>query len=287
MIYNKLANSDIKISKLGFGTWALSKTGWKDVNQDEAIKCLEKAYEYGINFFDTAPIYGFGKAEEIIGEVLHSIRDKIIIASKFGLIWDNYKTIKHDLSKDSIMYEIETSLKRLKTDYIDLYQVHWPDKKTSFNDVFNSLNLLKKQGVIKNIGVSNFNLDELKTASSICNISSIQNRFNLLQNEDLESIIPFCIENNISYIGYSPLAQGLLSGKIKRDYKTDKKDIRRFNPLFKDNKVFDIIDTLEKPILKTSLKYLMDTKGLSSFLISITKLKHFEENINLFNELSK
>ena len=165
MKYNKIKNIDKKVSLLGFGCWALSKHGWKDVNQEEAIKTLEKSIELGINFFDTAPIYGFGNSEKILGEVTKSIRKDIVIASKFGLRWNEWGHVIHDISRDSILFEIEATLKRLKTDYLDLYQVHHLDSKTPLDIVFTTLNHLKEQGVIKSIGVSNLKLEDLRQAS--------------------------------------------------------------------------------------------------------------------------
>ena len=289
MKYNKLKNIEKEISLLGFGCWALSKHGWKGVNQVEAIKTLERSIELGVNFFDTAPIYGFGKSEEILGEITKSIRKDIVIASKFGLRWNEWGHVTHDISRDSILFEIETSLKRLKTDYIDLYQVHHLDDKTSLEVVFNTLNELKNQGTIKGIGVSNFKLEDLKKASTLCDISTIQNQYNILQNNDEKDILPFCEENNISYISYSTLAQGLLSEKVKKGYKFAKMDIRKFNELFHDENIYDKIDTLKtsnKSLLETSFEYVLQQQSIKSVLVSTTKIKNLEENIKLINKLS-
>jgi len=290
MKYNNIKNIDKKISLLGFGCWALSKHGWKDVNQGEAIKTLEKSIELGINFFDTAPIYGFGRSEEILGEVTRSIRKNIVIASKFGLRWNEWGHVTHDISRDSILFEIEASLKRLKTDYIDLYQVHHLDKKTSLNTVFETLNELKKQNIIKGIGVSNFNLEELRQASNLCDISSIQNQYNILQTNDEKDILPFCQNNNIGYISYSTLAQGLLSEKVKKGYKFAKMDIRKFNDLFYEKDIFDRIETLKstnKPLIESAFEYVMKQEAVKSILVSTTKVKNLEENIKLIKKLSK
>ncbi|TDT69181.1 aryl-alcohol dehydrogenase-like predicted oxidoreductase [Hypnocyclicus thermotrophus] len=279
MKYNLLGNSDLNVSKIGFGCWATSKHGWKDVNLNDAIKTLETSFEYGINFFDTAPIYGFGKSEEILGQVFNSVRNKIIIATKFGLRWNEFGKVIHDLSRDSIMYEIEASLKRLRTNYIDLYQIHWPDNKTDILEVINTLEELKSQKIIKHIGVSNLNIDDLKKISSF--IVSTQNKYNLLEKNVESNILPFCNKKNIGFIAYSPLAQGLLSGKIDSSYKFSKNDIRRFNPLFKDKELFNKIDKINKPLINSALKFLLEKKDVSSILISMTKLNHLKENIKI------
>lgn len=290
MKYNKIKNIDKEISLLGFGCWALSKHGWKDVNQGEAIKTLEKSIELGINFFDTAPIYGFGKSEEILGEVTRSIRKDIVIASKFGLRWNEWGHVTHNISRDSILFEIEATLKRLKTDYIDLYQVHHLDNETSLDAVFETLNELKEQNVIKGVGVSNFKLEELKQASNLCDISSIQNQYNMLQTNDERDILPFCQNNDIGYISYSTLAQGLLSEKVKKGYKFAKMDIRKFNDLFHDRETFDRIEALRspnKPLIESAFEYVMKQESLKSILVSTTKIKNLEENIRLIKKLSK
>ncbi len=288
MRYNKIRNIEKEISLLGFGCWSLSKHGWKDVNAKEAIETLEKSIELGINFFDTAPIYGFGKSEEILGEVIKDIRKDQVIASKFGLQWDKWGHVSHDVSRDSILFEVEKSLKRLKTDYIDLYQVHYLDNITSLETVFFTLNDLKKQGIIKSIGVSNFKLNELKRASELCELSSLQNQYNLLQNTDKEEIIPFCNANDIAYFSYSSLAQGLLSEKVKRGYKFSKMDIRKFNSLYHDKDIFDKIDMLKTPnqsLIEKSFKFILEEPIIKSILVSTTKIQHLKENIQIIERL--
>lgn len=279
MIYKKLGSSALNVSILGFGCWATSKQGWKDVNQKEAVLTLEKGFEKGINFFDTAPIYGFGKSEEILGEVFHSVRNEIFIATKTGLRWNEFGKVTHNLKRDSILFEIDNSLKRLKTDYIDLYQIHWPDKSTPIEETMETLLILKDKGVIKNIGVSNFSLAQLEEVKH--EIVSVQQQYNLLQNFAEKDVLPFCEDNNIGFLAYSPLAQGLLSGKVQRGYSFGKNDIRRFNPLFKDQTVFDKIENFDKPLIKTAMEYLLKNDVISSVLTSMTKVAHLEENIKI------
>ncbi len=285
MIYRKLGNSDLNISAIGFGCWALAKHGWKDVNQKEAIETLESSLELGINFFDTAPVYGFGRSEEILGDVVRGYRKNVFIATKCGLRWTEFGKVSHDLSRDSILYEVEESLKRLKTSYIDLYQVHWPDGSTPLLDVFSTLEKLKREGVIKNIGVSNFNLELLKESSDISSIASVQEQYNLLQKLAEKEILPFCKDENIGFIAYSPLAQGLLSGKVTRNYKIGKNDVRRFNPLFRDEHVFDKVEKLQLPLAKTALEYVLKKEGVSSVLVSMTKKKHLMENLAYIEDI--
>lgn len=282
MEYNLLGSTDIKISKLGFGCWATAKLGWKDVDSDEAVETLKLAYEKGINFYDTAPIYGFGQSEKILGEVLGSLRDNIVIATKFGLRWSERGAVSHDISSDSLMYELEESLKRLNTDYIDLYQIHWPDNKTDIEIPLKKLQSLKEQKVIRAIGVSNFNIELLKRAYNICKIDSVQEKFNYIERDIEKDILPYCTENKISVLAYSPLAQGILSGKVKSDYTPSKNDIRRFNPLLNNPKAFETAYSLGKSPSVKALDFVLSTQGISSALVSMTKREHLLQNLSVF-----
>lgn len=285
MIYNRLGKSNIRVSLLGYGGWALGQKGWQGINEYQSRATLIKAYEEGINFFDTAPIYGMGKSESIIGQELSSVRKKIYIATKFGLVWEKGKVL-HNVSRESILKEVEASLKRLKTDYIDLYQLHWKDKNTLFEETFNTLNKLKKEGIIKQIGLCNVNIEDIKQISRYSDIISVQNRYNYLQREVEDELLQYCKQKQIGFIAYSALAQGLLSGKISKTYKMSKHDIRRFNTLFNDNDLFEKaiekIKSIDNP-LKTSLDYLKNKEEVSTLLISMTKPKHLIENIKYIN----
>jgi aryl-alcohol dehydrogenase-like predicted oxidoreductase len=282
MEYSALGNTNIKISKIGFGCWATSKIGWKDVNSDEAVETLNLAYEKGINFFDTAPIYGFGQSEKIIGETFKNIRSKIVIATKFGLRWNDRGVVSHDISSDSLMYELDASLKRLNSDYIDLYQIHWPDNKTNIDIPLKKLQELKDSGVIKSIGVSNFSIELLKKSVDICKIDSVQDKFNFIERDAAKELLPFCIENSISFLAYSPLAQGILSGKVKKGYTPSKNDIRRFNPLINSDFAYDEVKILGKNPAIKALDFVISAKGVSSALISMTKREHLLQNLSLF-----
>ncbi|BDU51513.1 aldo/keto reductase [Haliovirga abyssi] len=283
MLYKKLGKSDMNVSVLGYGAWALGEDGWGGINLDEAYKTINLAIKSGINFFDTAPIYGMGKSEERIGELLKEIRKDIYIATKCGLLWNENKEVRIDNSRDAIMYDIEKSLKRLKTDYIDLYQIHWPDNKTPLKESFTALNELKEQNIIRNIGVCNFSLEQLKEGLEYSEIVSLQNQYNLLQNSIEEKIMPFCEKNKISIIPYSPLAQGMLSGKIDENYQLKPGDIREHNPLFnnKDNfeKAIKKIKELPKPLSHTAIQYLIDKSSVGTVIFSVTKRNHLEENL--------
>ncbi len=283
MKYSTLGNSDIKTSLLGYGAWALGKKGWPGVDARSARETLAQCLDLGINFFDTAPIYGFGRSEEILGETLSHVRSRVVIATKCGLVWNERGTVRHDLSRDAVLRDCEQSLKRLKTDYIDLYQIHWPDKRTPIEETMGTLCDLRKQGHIRHIGVSNYSIELLQEACSHADIVSSQNLYNMLQRDAEQDLLPYCLENNIGFICYSPLAQGILGGKIPPGFKPGRHDIRRFNSLFRSSTrlqaSISFAQDLGKAPAATALRFLAETPGVSSILVGMTRKEHLLANI--------
>lgn len=252
----KIGNSDLEASVVGFGCWGISGEGfWTGSNDNDSIDAIKTAFENGINFFDVAPIYGFGHAEEVLGKAIKGIRDKIIIASKCGLVWDEKRSVSKLLTKESILKEIDDSLKRLDIDYIDLYQLHWPDYATPISETMEAMNMLQKSGKIRYIGLSNFPVSLAKEAMALGDIVSEQCLYNMFdRNEEIyhvetlnylteKEILPFCKENNLAFFPYSPLSQGLLTDE---SLKFDDDDVRTFNPNFKDGKFEKRLAVLEK-----------------------------------------
>ncbi len=277
MIYHKLGENGPTVSVLGYGGWALGEEGWPDVEKQSALASLEVAFEEGITFYDTAPFYGRGLSEERIGEVLASVRKQIVIATKCGIHWNDTK-IWLSLSRDDILREVEASLTRLKTDFIDLYQVHWYDQKTPIREVFLTLKDLQKQGIICHIGVCNLSLPLLKKASAIASLVSYQGEYNLLKREIENDILPFCQEKNIGLIAYSPLAQGLLAGRAF-DPTSKARDVRKHHPLYKN------LSTPPQVSLREALAFLLKKEGVSSILISMTKPDHVRQNVKLVKQI--
>jgi len=235
---------ELNASAIGFGCWAIGGT-WNNVSDDESIRSIKAAIETGINFFDVAPVYGKGHAETVLGKALQDEkRDQIIIATKCGLPWsqDERRKTRKDLTKASIFKEIDDSLARLQTDYIDLYQVHWPDPNTPISETAEALTELKKQGKIRHVGVSNYSLEMTREMMEGVEVAAFQGLYNLLeQNPEhyhniplqyraREEALPFCKDNDMKYLPYSPLMQGLLTGKLKRSDNWDENDDRKNNP---------------------------------------------------------
>lgn len=235
---------DLNASAVGFGCWAIGGT-WNNVSDDESIRAIKAAIDGGINFFDVAPVYGKGHAETVLGKALqHEKRHEVIIATKCGLPWsqDLRKKTRKDLSKASIFKEIDDSLMRLKTDYIDLYQVHWPDPNTPVGETAAALAELKTQGKIRHVGVSNYSLEMTREMMAGTEVATFQGLYNLLeQNPEhyhtiplqyraRDEALPFCKKHGIKYLPYSPLMQGLLTGTLDRAGNWDENDDRRNNP---------------------------------------------------------
>ncbi len=256
MKYREIGNSGIKAPVVAFGAWAIGGWMWGGADEKISIEAIHAAIDNGMNFIDTAPIYGYGLSEEIIGKAVREKRSDVIIATKCGLRWDlqeskgelhfygtNFGVSKEKtetsvykyLNPKSIRLEIELSLRRLQTDYIDLYQTHWQDSTTPIEDTMAELTELKEEGKIRAIGVSNATVEQMKQYGVI---QSAQEKFNLFQRDNEKAgKIKYCKENNLALLAYSPLAQGLLTGKIKAGQKFANGDVRNQNPLFSNENI--------------------------------------------------
>ena len=251
MQYRKLGKTDIEASVIALGTWVMGGWMWGGSDDNESITAIHAALDAGINLIDTAPVYGFGHSEEVVGKAIKGRREEVVLATKCGLRWDMTKGIYYKSSNEetvvddgniniykylgaaSIREEIERSLKRLQTDYIDLYQTHWQESTTPVEETMETLLRLKDEGKIRAIGVSNANVEQMKQYCEIGELTSDQEKFNMLQRgiED-NSNTEFCSNNDISILAYSPIAQGLLTGKFLGNSKFKNGDVRETNPLF-------------------------------------------------------
>ena len=222
MEYRVLGASNLNVSVIGFGAWGIGGSPfWSNEGDAVSVRAIRKAYDLGINFFDTAPVYGFGHSEEILGKTLKPFRDKVIYATKCGLRWEKKSlgSITKNATRRSILEEIDQSLKRLDTDYIDLYQVHWPDIKTSQEETMETLLEVQEQGKVKVIGVSNYSVEQMKAIMKSGKIESLQPDYSLLNRSIEKEVVPYCERNKIGIIAYSPLASGLLTGKYGKNAK--------------------------------------------------------------------
>ncbi len=240
----KLGYTDMELTIMGLGTWAIGGGnwiyGWGPQDDKASIDTIRAAIDFGINWIDTAPVYGLGHSEEIVGKAIKGLRDKIYIATKVGRKWKSPQEIYGDLSAKSVRAEMEDSLRRLNLDYVDLYQIHWPDPDEKIEEAWEEMAKLKEEGKTRYIGVSNFSVEQMKRIQKIHPIASLQPKYNILNPDVEDEILPFCKENDIGVVAYSPMASGFLTGKYdrKKIEALPKNDWRTFrNPDFQEPKL--------------------------------------------------
>ncbi|HZI53464.1 MAG TPA: aldo/keto reductase [Chitinophagaceae bacterium] len=234
MEYRNLGKSDLKISVITFGAWAAGGWMWGGADRNNAVEAIRASYHAGVTSIDTAPAYGQGASEEIVGEAIKGLpREKLQLLTKYGLRWDLTKGTFYFKSKDnggndidiykyagkkSIIKECEDSLRRMGTDYIDLYQIHWPDVATPVAETMEAVAQLIRQGKVKYAGVCNYNVEQLKEAQKTLALVSNQVPYSMVKRDIEKEVVPYCMENNLSILAYSPLQRGLLTGKMKPGY---------------------------------------------------------------------
>ena len=284
MDYNILQNNDLKLSSIGLGTWVFDGGSWSGTQDHESLSAIHAAIDLGINLIDTAPIYGAGRSEKIVGVGIKGKRDKVVIATKCGLLKKGNEVI-HDLKPHTIVKEVQESLKRLQTDYIDIYQCHHPDPSTPLEDTLEQLVKLKDQGKIRYIGLSNYSIEDIKFASKYCQIVSLQHQYSLL-NRDIESdILPFAKEKGIGVLTYGVLAGGILSGKYKEVPKFPNNDARKFfYPYYQEDKFLKIKDFMlnnnfNKPFNEVAINWVRSNNAVSSVLIGARNKTQVESNV--------
>jgi len=236
----KLGWTDLNLSIIGLGTWAIGggkwKFSWGPQDDRDSISAIQRALELGINWIDTAAVYGLGHSEEIVGKAIRGLRKKPIIATKCERVWDKGGNISGRLKKKSIRSEIEASLKRLKIEVIDLYQIHWPEPDEDIEEAWTTLGDLIKEGKIRYGGGSNFNLQQLKRVQPIHPVASLQPPYSMLESGIEKKILPYCSAKNIGVVTYSPMQKGLLTGKFTRERVKNlpEDDHRRRDPRFQE-----------------------------------------------------
>lgn len=260
MQLRQIGTSDLMATPIVFGAWAIGGWLWGGTDDEKAIEGIHAALDAGINAIDTAAVYGFGHSERIVGQAIAGRRDQVLIFTKCGLRWDatpgqhHYDskmndgtpvTINRNLSRDSILWECEQSLERLGVDYIDLYQCHWPDANTPLSETMSALTELLDQGLIRAIGVSNFTPEMIAECLQYGPIHCSQPKFSLLDRQNLSGVIAWCAERNIASIVYSPLEQGILTGKVTLDRKFPADDIRSTRPWYKPENLARALEVIE------------------------------------------
>lgn len=236
----QLGNSDMQITAIGFGAWAIGggdwKFSWGPQDDNESIGAIQHALDLGINWIDTAAVYGLGHSEEMVAKALQGRTKKPYIFTKCSLVWDENRQIGSSLKRDSIRREMEGSLRRLRVDAVDLYQIHWPNPEEDIEEGWETLVRLKEEGKARYIGVSNFSVPQMKRAAKIAPITSLQPPYSMLNRNVEAEILPYCEEDHIGVINYSPMVSGLLTGAMtpERVAKMPADDWRRNNQRFQE-----------------------------------------------------
>ncbi|CTQ46995.1 aldo/keto reductase [Roseibium aggregatum] len=242
MLTREIGRSGIEASAIGLGTWAIGGWMWGGTDEAKSISAIQASIDEGISLIDTAPAYGQGLSEEIVGKAIAGRREKVVLATKCGLVWHTQKgnhffdydgkPVHRYLGKDAIVHEVEQSLKRLGTDYIDHYITHWQDPTTPIAETMEALETLKTQGKIRSIGASNTTADDVKAYVAAGQLDAIQEEYSMIKRDIEETLVPLCLKEKVSVLSYSSLALGLLTGKIGPDRTFEGDDQRKDNPRF-------------------------------------------------------
>lgn len=307
MTYRKLGKSDVEISAITFGAWAVGGWMWGGTDEEQSIAAIRQAVELGVTTIDTAAVYGFGRSEEIVAKAIAPYkRDDLQILTKFGLRWDITEpapkrwdttgrdgkpvTVSHWAKADGIIHECEQSLKRLNTDYIDVFQQHWPDPGTPVEESAIALTKLIEQGKIRAAGESNFPAELLDEISRQVPIASNQPPYSMVNRGIEKDVLPYCMENDIATIVYSPLQRGLLTGKITDGYEFKGDDHRANSPLFKGenlrrvnaflNEIRPIAQAHSATLAQLVISWTLNRPGITAVLVGARNPQQAEENAN-------
>jgi aryl-alcohol dehydrogenase-like predicted oxidoreductase len=308
MEYTTLGKSNVKVTRLTFGAWAIGGWMWGGADKKDALKAIHKSLDLGVTSIDTAPVYGFGLSEEIVGEAVKGVRKDVQILTKYGMIWDKKigkfyfnstdnegkpVSIYRYAGKESVINECEKSLKRLRTDYIDLLQIHWSDPTTPIKETMEAMEILLKEGKIRAAGVCNYNLEDMKAAADFIQLASNQVPYSMLRRDIENDIVPWCIKNNVSILPYSPLQRGILTGKFKKGHHFNAGDTRQDTPYYKDSNIKKTNDFLEKlkplahdknaTLSQLVLKWTIQMPGITTVLAGARNPAQIEENAGALN----
>lgn len=304
MQYRKLGKSDLSISVVTFGAWAAGGWMWGGTERTEAVKAIQASYDQGVTSIDTAPAYGQGLSEEIVGEAIRDIpRDKVQILTKFGLSWEGTKgqfffssrdndgkplDIYRYSGKDGIIRECEASLKRLGTDYIDLYQIHWADPTTPVQETMEAVAKLIQDGKVRYAGVCNYDVTLMKEAAKYIELVSDQVPYSMVRRDIEMELVPYLIENNQSVLAYSPLQRGVLSGKMKPGYSFNEGDTRADLPYYTDKnialtnafleRIKTLADAKNATISQLVIRWTIEQPGITIALVGARNASQATEN---------
>ncbi len=270
MEFTKIPDTNLEVSRIGLGTWAMGGWMWGGTDEEQAIKTIHAALDKGINLIDTAPVYGFGRSEQIVGKALaqKKCRDRVFISTKTGLDWKEGKVFRN-CSPDYIRRNVADSLKNLQTDYLDILFVHWPDPVEPFEETGKVLGQFLKEGKIRAVGVSNYSPEQIQAFQRGGPVHVVQPPYNLLERDIEQALLPFSRAHHLALMTYGALCRGLLSGKVTatREYQGD--DLRKYDPKFKEPRLSQYLEAVKKldqlagerfqrPILALAVRWVLD-----------------------------
>ncbi|OGX87448.1 aldo/keto reductase [Hymenobacter lapidarius] len=309
MEFQELGTSGVRVSRITFGSWAAGGWLWGGTEQNDAVGAIHASYDLGVTSIDTAPVYGMGLSEQIVGEALKTLpRDKVQILTKFGLRWDlaqgefAMKTKDNNghglhvykyAGRDGIIKECEDSLRRLGTDYIDLYQQHWPDTTTPIDETMEAVARLIEQGKVRAAGVSNYSVAQLQEAEKTLHLVSNQVPYSMVRRDIEADVVPYCLENNKAILVYSPLQLGLLTGKIKPGQEFGEGDLRNGHRLFTPeavtrtnallNKIRPLAETKNATLGQLVLRWTLAQPGIAVALVGARNPEQAVQNARAMN----
>lgn len=273
------------VSRIALGTWAIGGWMWGGSDESKAIATIRSAVERGINLIDTAPVYGFGNSEEIVGKALEEIRDKAVIATKVALDWNDDGPFRN-ATPARIRQEIEDSLRRLKTDHIDLYQVHWPDPLTPIDETARELEKLRQEGKVLALGVSNFSPEQMDAFRDVAPLAAVQPPYNLFERDIEKDVLPYAKDHGLAVLAYGALCRGLLAGKMSPSTRFDGDDLRKVDPKFQSPRFEQYLAAVaaledyararhDKTVLALAIRWILD-KGPTIALWGARKPEQIE-----------
>lgn len=256
------------VSRIGLGTWAIGGWMWGGTDEAQSIATIRAAVDSGINLIDTAPVYGFGRSEEIVGKALQGLRDKAVIATKAGLDWPDGK-VRRNATATRIRAEVEDSLRRLRTDHIDIYQIHWPDPLVPHDETAAQLEKLRQEGKILAIGVSNYSPSQMKGFSHNAPLATVQPPYNLFERDIEKDVLPYARQHGLAVLAYGALCRGLLSGRMNADTAFPSDDLRKSDPKFQQPRFSQYLAAVEalelfarerhgKSVLALAIRWILD-----------------------------
>ncbi len=274
MEHMNIPGTDLSPSRIGLGTWAMGGWMWGGTDEERSIRTICAALERGITLIDTAPAYGQGRSEEIVGKAVArwGRRDRVVLATKVGLEWRNGE-VARNATRARIRQEIADSLKRLRTDYVDLYQVHWPDPLVPIEETAETLHALYREGRIRAIGVSNYSPEQMDLFRQVAPLHAAQPPYNLLEREAEERVLPYCLWHGIATLTYGALCRGLLSGRMRADTRFGGDDLRRTDPKFQPPRYAQYLRAVatlehlararyERSVLALAVRWVLDQPGV-------------------------